>query len=268
MSKRYGWKPDMPDHRDLTFLAASRRPRLLSLPPRISLLDTGWMPPVYDQGDLGSCTANAIAAAIDYERAQTKQPFIHPSRLGIYYAERALEGTLEQDSGAEIRDGIKVVASQGVGPESVWPYDPAKFAQEPGDDYYTAALANVVRAYSRLTGTDPIELKSCLVSGNPFVFGFTVYPGFESDEAARTGTVPMPNGTDGPVGGHAVLCVGYDDTVTVPGAPMGVFIVRNSWGVDWGLQGYFMIPQAYLTNDNLATDFWHVTTVGYGPTQP
>jgi C1A family cysteine protease len=94
-------------------------------------------------------------------------------------------------------------------------------------------------------------MKACLASGYPFIFGFTVYDSFESDAVAKTGIVPMPSKTELVLGGHAVMAVGYDDSKKW-------FIVRNSWGEDWGDKGYFYIPYDYLTNKNLASDFWTI----------
>src|SRR5215510_6651839 len=122
----YGWVPDLPDHRDLSYSAPAQF--LMALPTSIDL--TSKCPPVYDQGQLGSCTGNAIAAAVQFAREKQKlQPDFVPSRLFIYYGERVIEGSVESDSGAQIRDGIKVVAKLGAPPESDWPYDISKFAQ-------------------------------------------------------------------------------------------------------------------------------------------
>lgn len=253
-TSRYGWRPDHLDHRDLQF--SKVRPKIARLPPLIDLRPG--CPPVYDQGQLGSCTGNAIAAAVDFQRHKAGLPFITPSRLFIYWGERNIEGTVSQDAGAEIRDGIKFVAADGVCPESDWPYVEGAFAIEPPSDTWTTALSDVVRGYSRLDNSNLDELKGCLAGGDPFVFGFTVYPSFESDSAAKTGDVEMPLGNEAPLGGHAVLCVGYVDEGQH-------FIVRNSWGPTWGVEGYFFLPYAYLTDGALADDFWHITATGYGP---
>jgi C1A family cysteine protease len=211
-------------------------------------------PPVYDQGQLGSCTGNAIAGAIQFDRMkQGLKPDFAPSRLFIYYSERVLEHTVETDAGAMIRDGIKSVAKTGVCPESDWPYDINKFAQRPPARAYTDAKAHKAASYSRLINSAP-QLRGCLASGYPFVFGFSVYESFESQAVAQSGVVPMPQPTEKQIGGHAVMAVGYDDTEQR-------FIVRNSWGDGWGMKGYFTIPYAYLTDSNLADDFWTIRIV-------
>lgn len=244
---RYGWRRDLPDHRD--FKMAATKP--VVLPTRVDLSTSACMPPVYDQGDIGSCTANAIAAAVDFERACQGKPFITPSRLFIYYNERAIEGDTANDSGAQIRDGIKVVAASGAPPESEWPYNPSEFAEAPTAEVVKDAMQFRALQYSRVT-QDAYYLRHCLaILGKPVVFGFTVYDGFESDDAAKTGIIPMPLGDDKPLGGHAVLIVGYDDATQM-------FKVRNSWGADWGQAGYFELPYAYVLNADLSDDFWTI----------
>jgi len=248
--KRYGWIRDLPDQRD--HLYAAEPGILLKLPASFDLRSQ--CPPVYDQGDLGSCTANAIAAALQFDQIKEQQPqaFI-PSRLFIYYNERVIEGTVSSDSGAQIRDGIKSVATQGDCPETLWPYDITKFAVEPPPECYSQALKFTAVKYQRLTQTAN-QFKGCLASGYPFVFGFTVYDSFESPQVAKTGHAPMPSPSDTMVGGHAVMAVGYDDS-------QNWFIVRNSWGPGWGMNGYFTLPYAYLLEPNLASDFWTIRVV-------
>jgi C1A family cysteine protease len=256
---RYGWRPDLPDRRDLVY--AAPHPIALALPARADLRPG--CPPVYDQGQLSSCTANAIAAAIEFDQIKLKLAEFTPSRLFIYYNERDMEHDVEADNGAQIRDGIKSVAQQGACPEKLWPYSdqtadtdpssPCLYKEKPTPPCYTAAQQHTVKLYQRLT---PIinTLKGCLASGYPFVLGITVYESFESDEVAKTGIVPLPGPKEKVVGGHAVLAVGYNDAKQQ-------FIVRNSWGPKWGIRGYFMIPYTYLTDTNLADDFWTIRTV-------
>lgn len=246
----YGWVPDIPDHRD--FLFAAPIINLAALPANVDLRP-GCPKEVYDQGQLGSCTANAIAAALEFDQTKQKEQPFTPSRLFIYYNERAMEGTIGTDSGAQIRDGIKSVGNIGACPETDWAYDITKFTvKPPAPAYQDAPLAKAVQ-YQRVPQVLR-QLKGCLASGYPFVFGFTVYESFESDEVAKTGEVPMPAANEKSLGGHAVLGVGYDDKTQR-------FTVRNSWGAGWGLGGYFTMPYAYLTDSNLADDLWTVRLV-------
>lgn len=246
MIRSYGWRPDLPDRRDLRRALAG-----IALPPFVDL--TAQMPAVYDQGELGSCTSNAIAAAIEYARRKEKLSDFVPSRLFIYWNERNMEDTVTVDAGAEIRDGIKSVATLGACREDLWPYDVAQFATKPPDACYASAMGDLVNRYARVDQT-LAGLRECLASGFPVVFGFTVYESFESDAMAQSGVMPMPAPTEKVLGGHAVLAVGYDDH-------RQMLIVRNSWGKDWGQAGYFLMPYAYALDDNLADDFWQIDAV-------
>lgn len=256
---RYGWVRDLPDHRDHLYAAPPEA--LTALPPSADLRRQ--CPPVYDQGQIGSCTANAIAASHEFVQMKDAMaapaPFT-PSRLFIYYNERALEGTVGSDSGAQIRDGIKSIAHQGVCREDpTWPYDGDPFPPnnkltvKPPQTAYTEAAKYTAVQYQRVPQVLS-QLKGCLASGFPFAFGFTVYESFESPEVAKTGIVPLPQSTEQVLGGHAVLAVGYDDA-------QQRFVVRNSWGAGWGIQGYCEMPYLYLTDSSLASDFWTVRLV-------
>lgn len=247
---RFGWLPDLPDHRDLLYAAPVKIAG--ALPVRADL--RAQCPPVYDQGQLGSCTANAIAGAIQFDRMKQQLADIFtPSRLFIYYNERVIEHSVDSDSGAQIRDGIKSVNKQGDCPEMEWPYVVAKFKTKPPKKCYADALKYKVVSYQRVTQTLS-QLKGCLASGWPFIFGFAVYESFESAAVAKTGHAPLPKSGEPVIGGHAVVGVGYDDAKQW-------FIVRNSWGGKWGMAGYFTLPYAYLTDENLASDFWTIRIV-------
>lgn len=243
----YGWRPDVPDHRDYAFKAP-----VTKLPQSVDLRKwAGPFPKVMDQGPLGSCTANAIATAHQWAQIRQTGKGFRPSRLFIYYNEREIEGSVNEDSGAYIRDGLKSVAKQGVCAETKWPYIIQKFARKPSYANYQDALLHQGLVYRRVS---PVlfEMKSCLAQGYPFVFGFSVYESFESEEVAIKGIVPMPSKYESFLGGHAVLAIGYNSTH---------FLVRNSWGLDWGLGGYFKMPYAYLTDSNLSDDFWMIEKV-------
>ena len=246
----YGWIRDLPDDRDFVYGAPLVRfPQ--GLPPSIDRRSE--CPPVYDQGQLGSCTGNGIAGAIEFDQRKQGTKEFTPSRLFIYYNERVIEGTVDHDAGAQIRDGIKAVAKVGAPPETDWPYDIAKFAQRPPPLAYSDAKQDLVSSYSRVV-QDATQMRGCLAEGYPFVFGFTVYQSFESASVAQTGIVPMPGTGEAVLGGHCVVAVGYDDTKRQ-------FIVRNSWGTGWGLNGYCLMPYEYLINPRLASDFWTIRSV-------
>jgi C1A family cysteine protease len=209
--------------------------------------------PIEDQGQLGSCTANAVAGALQFleikDGLQDSSGQLNFSRLFVYYNERVIEGTVNTDAGAELRDGIKTLASQGSCFETTWPYDISQFTVQPPASAYTEASGHEITSYFSITNLN--DMKACLDAGFPFIFGFTVYDSFESPTVDTTGVVPMPGPLDYVIGGHAVMCLGYDDSTQR-------FICRNSWGTGWGMQGYFTIPFAYLSDPNLASDFWTI----------
>ncbi len=260
--KVYGWRRQALDSRDYRFHAPDSV--VGALPPRIDLRMN--CPPVYDQGRIGSCTANAIAAALSFASIKAGAPAVAPSRLFIYWNERNVEGTVSRDAGAIIRDGIKVVNTVGCPKESAWTYDdtpadqmtgvwpanakprqkPNCFAFRYAKDFDAVAYLAVVQTLDQMMG--------CIAQGFPFVFGFQVYDSFESDAVARTGVLSLPSPGERVLGGHAVLCVGYDQ-------PSRMFLVRNSWGIGWGQGGYFWMPFDYLADANLASDLWTIRKV-------
>ncbi|HTA19253.1 MAG TPA: C1 family peptidase [Polyangia bacterium] len=239
---KYGWIPDAPDHRDVTYSAPA-----LDSDVSVDLRPT--CPAIYDQGDIGSCTANAIAAAIEYDYLKARLPAFTPSRLFIYYNARELVGTIAADAGAMIRDGIKSIIQSGWCPEPLWPYEDDRLTTKPTDTCYTNATAYRTLSYQRVTPT-LAQLKGCLASGYPFVFGFSVYESFEPS-VANTGRVALPSHNESRLGAHAVLCVGYQDATQD-------FLIRNSWGAAFGTGGYCRMPYAYLLEDDLAADFWTI----------
>ena len=264
---KFGWRPDMPDHRDLrvTFdkvdapshitKKSEGDKEIIDLRP----MNGGF--PIFDQGHLGSCTANALAAAFHFTlhkmTVENHKDFADftPSRLFIYYNERLVEGSVNQDAGAMIRDGIKTMSKVGVCPESVWKYDDQHdfFKKQPDDKAYELAQKCRVMGYARVA-QDLSQFKACLKNGYPFVFGFAVLSSFQTAEVARTGKMVMPQPTDQQLGGHAVCAVGYDDFKQC-------FIVRNSWGEGWGDKGYFYMPYEYMCHPALASDFWAINWV-------
>lgn len=247
--KNYGWKRSLPDHRDFiysppTHLMAATLPSSVDLRPNCA--------PILDQGNLGSCTANAISSLIEFLIKKEKKSFYYISRLFIYYQERVLEGTIRYDAGAEIRDGMKVVSKLGAPHESFWPYIISRFAIKPSPSAYKDGLKHLVTQYQKIDNTKINDMKSCLASGYPIVGGFSVFELFESDYVAETGMVPYPAPDEQLLGGHAILVVGYDDSIQR-------FICQNSWGTSWGDHGFFYMPYAYFVNPTLADDFWTAT---------
>ena len=212
--------------------------------------------PVENQGQIGSCTGHALVGAMEFLENKLKidevsNNFTRLSRLFVYYNERSMEGDIDQDNGAQIADGITMLASKGICNESIWPYVPDNFAITPPDIAFQDALSRKISAYARVS-QDIQSIKTALASGYPIVFGFTVFSGFESDEVAKSGLLNMPTSIEENLGGHAVLCVGYDDSTQR-------VLVRNSWGADWGTNGYFTMPYQYISDPSLASDLWVIS---------
>jgi len=241
---RYGWIPDLPDYRDRIYRATVDEEA--ALPPAVDL--RAGCSPVEDQGDLGSCTANAIVGVLEYDEERDGD-FVDLSRLFLYYEERKIEHTINYDSGAMIRDGIKVAAKTGVPPETDWPYDISKFTDKPPIIAYRDAALHKITRYSRVLGLNSV--KASIANKLPVAFGFTVYESFESDATTKTGIVTMPGPDERVLGGHAICAVGYDDGHQW-------IIIRNSWGTSWGDAGYGYMPYDYIRNANLSDDFWQV----------
>lgn len=258
--KNYGWKPDLPDQRD--FLYAVEEKKDIALPVRMSLRDR--MPDVFNQGDLGSCVANALIAAKMYADG-AKTPML--SRLDLYYKARFIEDTVNEDSGVEIRDAIKAMAKWGVATEATWPYKVRSFRKQPSqaaaaeDDQYR------IKKYMRLKSHD--DFLRCLADEYPFVGGFSVYENFEDNFIYDTGIMVMPTVDQNLIGGHAVLFTGYDSDfhnnpvfrqsgLQTSQVPSLMYEARNSFGADWGDEGYFWMPSPYVEDRELSDDFWTI----------
>lgn len=250
VTRKYGWKPDLPDYRD-EMCQAPMIP-VASLPPVWDISNP--LVPIMDQGQLGSCTANATGAAHMFEQVKQQQRGIFtPSRLFMYYNGRAMEGTVDEDSGCMIRDVVKSVAKKGVCPEEEWPYDIAKFKDKPPSKCYKHGLGHQALLYSRVAQIG-YHIQTCLFQGFPVVYGFSVYESFETQEVARTGRVPMPSSHDAFMGGHANLLVGYNNITRL-------YKSQNSYGLGHGDKGFLYLPFEYVEDPGLARDFWKITLV-------
>lgn len=212
---------------------------------------------IEDQGQLGSCTGNAIAGAIELIDRKNRKT-LDVSRLFIYYEERVLEGSVNYDAGAYIRDGIKVVYSKGAPLETLWPYNVRKWASKPTQAAYADAIKRRVTGYQRCINFTAV--KNAVALGNPVIIGFDVYESFETgswQNSGGTGLMPYPNvNREQLLGGHAVCIVGYNDNLAG-----GRFICRNSWGTSWADRGYFYMPYQVIQNTSMSSDFWTISGV-------
>lgn len=233
------------DERDYEY---QPRSKAIYLPQSVDL-SVGVKP--YNQYDIGSCTANAMAAAIQFLQKIEKKPRLRPSRLFTYYLSRELEGTTSEDAGAYIRDVVKVTNKSGYVFEKDWKYTRKNLFRKPPEILYNDASTRRIERYERIGDGNTVRMMTCLAEGFPFIFGMLVYAhAFEI--AGRTGVMPMPNeATDYQIGGHAVLCVGYD-------TKRDAFKVRNSYGDKWGDKGYFWLPYQFALSPRLMWDCWVV----------
>jgi C1A family cysteine protease len=245
-------KRDTADHRDWIFnVAEHSKVKGSELPSSVDLRPAEAFP-LYDQGELGSCTANALCAAFHFIQRREGLEGFSPSRLFVYFNERAIEGHIRDDSGASLRDGIKSLCVWGVCDEELWPYDVSTFKKQPTPECYAAAKANRCKTYARVE-QNLESLKGCIAAGFPFVFGFMVLCDFMAGDVQSTGVMEWPP-KGMPHGGHAVQACGYDDAKQC-------FIVRNSWGEQWGEKGHFHMPYAFITHPQLCHDFWAIVLV-------
>ncbi|CAF3398712.1 unnamed protein product [Rotaria socialis] len=212
------------------------------------------MAPIEDQSNIGSCVANSFAGAYEYLLKKTSGSDIDVSRLFIYYNARVKDEESDEninDSGCTVTSAIEALEEFGTCLESIWPYYKKRVNKCPNDEAFEAAENNKIVDALQIN-INLHEMKSCLAQGFPFVFGLELYKSF--DKADEKGIVPMPKSREtkrGSHGSHAMLAVGYNDRAKS-------FTVRNSWGDDWGHQGYCYIPYDYMTDSDFCFDPWTV----------
>jgi C1A family cysteine protease len=238
-----GWKPDVPDQRDLRF-----KPRNMGRQAReFDLRDRFFR--CWQQGSLGSCTAQTVAAACLFRDVFDRDnSIVVPSRLFIYYATRSIEGTTDTDAGAEIRNAIKSVVKFGYPPEESWPYLTSRFSKKPPAKAFKIASTEKIRKYERVS-REISHFRKALIDGFPIALGFSVYESIYQGKVEKTGMIPLPKRKEKLEGGHAVLAVGYSDS-------RKALIIRNSWGTAWGQNGYGFLPYEFIENPDLSDDFW------------
>jgi C1A family cysteine protease len=234
-----GWIPQKVDVRDYKYSV-----QRIKISLKYDIVNK--MPNIYDQGQIGSCVGNGVTALIEYILKNESKDFL-PSRLFAYYNARIDK---LNDTGAEIRDGIKGVCDFGLCHEQKYPYIITKFTEKPSDDAYNDAILYKAIKYESLKQTE-ISLKTALFNNNPIVFGMMLKKSFESKETANTG-IYKPKGSI--IGGHCMVIVGYNDETKL-------FTVRNSWGDSWGDKGLCYIPYKEILNKKIASDFWIITKI-------
>lgn len=251
MARIYNWVREPEDDRDMPSVRHMKAlgiemPAEFELPAQI---------PVYDQGEIGSCTANSGCASFRFEWFQLKNNFnFDPSRLFVYYNTRLLEGTTNEDAGAYVRDVFKSMKNFGVSDEKFWTYDES-FTKKPSDAAYTDGKTKIVVKYT-FVEQNLEKIKQTLYSGACVIFGFDVYSSFESGNWDRTtGIMPIPTPKKEQfLGGHCVTIIGWSESKKC-------FLIQNSWGEGWGQKGKFWMPYSYLLDPTHADDFWCIDEI-------
>lgn len=264
-----GWLPQLPDIRDYTpdhpeiaaLLAKTPLFQTTTLPNTVDLRQ--WCSPIENQGNIGSCTAHTAVALMEYFERKTYGRYVDASRLFVYKTTRKLMHRTG-DVGGYLRVAMRALVMFGAPPEEFYPYDVAKYDEEPPAFCYALAANYKAIKYFRL---DPLgttkanvlnQIKTYAAAGMPSMFGFSIY---QSAYSATGGKIPFPTTGDSLVGGHAVNVVGYDDAYQITNSAgvttIGAFLIRNSWGTSWGISGYGWLPYDYVLK-GLATDFWAV----------
>jgi C1A family cysteine protease len=282
--KGMGWLHELPDFRDYnihtemdevtparkakgvrksvkTMAAELGIPKAKALPPNVDL--TAWFSPVEDQGSIGSCTANAGVALLEYFEKRAFNNYIDASRLFLYKTTRNLMNW-SGDTGAYLRTTMEALTLFGVCPEKYFPYRVRSFDAEPTAFCYSFAQNYQSISYFRHDppGTEPEQLlqslKKWLATGVPAMFGFTCYSSL--DQANADGKIPFPTKGEKDAGGHAMVVAGYDNDMIIQNrtdgsTTKGAFLIRNSWGTTWGRKGYGWLPYEYVLR-GLAVDWW------------
>jgi C1A family cysteine protease len=250
--KGLGWRKEHADPRDFAHGDIPGVSHLVNVTEELPEVDfCKWIPPIKDQGDLGSCVANSIAGAYEFDGIKTTGTYTSVSRLYLYKAARRLGG-FTGDSGAYIRDGMRALVRLGAPPEDLWPYRVEAFDDPP--DFVAAGYAQNFAALRYVRLKDLTEIKAYIRAGFPVVFGFTVFPSI--DQIKEDGWLPLPKPTDRPVGGHAVYTCAYSNLKKSRywNDPPGAIGFMNSWG-NWGDQGKGWLPYEYFQR-GFCDDYW------------
>lgn len=202
-----------------------------------------YFPPIKNQGKQGACSSFSLTSVFEYFLNNETQIKDDMSEAYVYYNAREIQGDTSIDEGANLYNVIRGMADKGVCLEELCPYDPAVFDKRPSDDAYEDGKEHTVS-----TATDvPVTVeavKSAINDGYPVVGCFRI---FNSLQDNTNGYIPLPTDEERrqeKESFHAMVICGYNDR-------HGHFIVRNSWGTDFGDNGYCYLPYSYLRDSDL-----------------
>lgn len=244
----YGWNRDIPDIRDKYYKQTIKN-NIIN-----DNIDLRYhCPKIYNQKELGSCVANSVIFLFEFNEILHDDKYaFDPSILFVYYNERKKQNTINYDSGSSIRNCIKMINKIGVCDNKLWDYNISEFNKKPPRLCYSESKIYKLIEYYRIN-QNINDLKSCLNEGYPFIVGISIYQSFEHENFNKTKIIPLPNKNEKLLGGHVISIVGYDDNYG--------FIMRNSWGSEWGISGYSYIPYNYICDSNLAGDIWTIRRI-------
>ena len=266
----FGWIPDYPDIRDYTEEHEKIKPLLSnlkvdqanSIPTEFDLRK--WCSPIENQQNIGACTAHAVTAIVEYFENKTYGKYIDASRLFLYKVTRNLLHSTG-DTGAFLKTTLGAMVLFGMPPEEYWSYEPNNFDEEPNAFCY--AFGQNYRCISYFRHDSPnvskedvlASIKKYICAGIPAVFGFTVYQSIR--QANNNGFISFPDKKEKILGGHAVAAVGYDNNMEIKSqtgqVTRGAILIRNSWGEEWGENGYGWLPYEYVLQ-GIAQDWWSI----------
>lgn len=248
-SRKYNLQQPIHTGHELKFMLTRKE----SLPESFDLRKTDHVPVILDQGDIGSCVANAVSNSLKFCLNINKLKW-KPSRLYIYYFGRIYDGySVTKDTGMSITGGCASINKFGSCREKLWPYITSKFSIQPSRESIVNAHKHDDNYKFLQINQNIHDIKHALLNGYPVICGIQVYSSFEDIESMTTGKIPMPDTTKEQLyGGHAICLYSYDDKTKR-------FGVMNSWGTSVGNKGWFTIPYDYITNTKLASDFNQIT---------